>query len=80
MLAAYNYSYANLPTLVEECHKMATVYYFNVAESAHLKNDLQTAHNYYRAIILMSEAMALSTEEVSEGTKTDLSDPRAKFR
>ncbi len=66
ILAAYNYSYANFPDLVEECHRMATVCYFNAAESAHLNCDLQTAYDYYMLILAIGEKMSTPTKMVSE--------------
>ena len=54
ILAAYNHGYANLPSLVEECHRIATVCYFNAAESAHLNNELQTAYDFYTLILAKS--------------------------
>ena len=69
ILAAYNHGYANLPSLVEECHRMATVCYFNAAESAHLNNELQTAYDYYTLILAVGEKMSTPTKMVSEAQK-----------
>ena len=69
ILAAYNHGYANLPSLVEECHRMATVCYFNAAESAHLNRDLQTAYDFYMLILAVSEKMSTPTKVVSEAQK-----------
>ena len=70
LLAACNYEYANLPDLVDECCRIAIAYYFNFAESARLNNDPQTTFIYSQAIVLISDAFALSTlEEVSEARK-----------
>ncbi len=69
ILAAYNYGYANLLSLVEECHRMATVCYFNVAESAHLNKELQTAYDYYTLILAIGEKMSTPTKMVSEAQK-----------
>ena len=69
ILAAYNHGYANLPLLVEECHRMATVCYFNAAESAHLNNELQTAYDYYTLILAVGEKMSTPTKMVSEAQK-----------
>lgn len=69
ILAAYNHGYANLPSLVEECHRMATVCYFNAAESAHLNNELQTAYDYYTLILAVGEKMSTPTKMVSEAEK-----------
>ena len=69
ILAAYNHAYANLPSLVEECHRMATVCYFNAAESAHLNNELQTAYDYYTLILAVGEKMSTPTKMVSEAQK-----------
>lgn len=69
ILAAYNHGYANLPSLVEECHRMATVCYFNAAESAHLNNDLQTAYDFYTLILAVGEKMSTPTKMVSEAQK-----------
>ncbi|MCE2412886.1 serine/threonine protein kinase [Candidatus Poribacteria bacterium] len=69
ILAAYNHGYANLPSLVEECHRMATVCYFNAAESAHLNDDLQTAYDYYTLILAVGEKMSTPTKMVSEAQK-----------
>ena len=69
ILAAYNHGYANLPSLVEECHRMATVCYFNAAESAHLNNELQTAYDYYTLILAIGEKMSTPTKMVSEAQK-----------
>ena len=69
ILAAYNHSYANLLSLVEECHRMAIVCYFNAAESAHLNNDLQTAYDFYTLILAVGEKMSTPTKMVSEAQK-----------
>ena len=69
ILAAYNHGYANLPSLVEECHRMATVCYFNAAESAHLNNDLQTAYDFYTLILAVGEKMSTPTKMVNEAQK-----------
>ena len=69
ILAAFNHSYANLPALVEECHRMATVCYFNAAESAHLNRELQTAYDYYMLIMVIGEKMSAPTKVVSEAQK-----------
>ena len=69
ILAAYNHGYANLLSLVEECHRMATVCYFNAAESAHLNNELQTAYDYYTLILAVGEKMSTPTKMVSEAQK-----------
>ncbi len=69
ILAAFNHNYANLPTLVEECHRMATVCYFNAAESAHLNRELQTAYDYYMLILAIGEKMSAPTKMVSEAQK-----------
>ena len=69
ILAAYNHSYANLLLLVEECHRMAIVCYFNAAESAHLNNDLQTAYDFYALILAVGEKMSTPTKMVSEAQK-----------
>ena len=69
ILAAYNHSYANLPALVEECHRMATICYFNAAESAHLNRELQTAYDYYMLILVIGEKMSAPTKVVSEAQK-----------
>ena len=69
ILAAYNHGYANLSSLVEECHRMATVCYFNAAESAHLNNELQTAYDYYTLILAVGEKMSTPTKMVSEAQK-----------
>ena len=69
ILAAYNHGYANLPSLVEECHRMATVCYFNAAESAHLNSELQTAYDYYTLILAVGEKMSTPTKMVSEAQK-----------
>ncbi len=66
ILAAFNHSYANLPALVEECHRMATVCYFNAAESAHLNRELQTAYDFYMLIMVIGEKMSAPTKMVSE--------------
>ena len=54
---------------VEECHRMATVCYFNAAESAHLNNELQTAYDYYLLILAIGEKMSVPTKMVSEAQK-----------
>ena len=69
ILAAYNHGYANLPSLVEECHRMATVCYFNAAESAHLNNELQTAYDFYTLILAIGEKISTPTKMVSEAQK-----------
>ena len=69
ILAAYNHSYANLPALVEECHRMATICYFNAAESAHLNRELQTAYDYYMLILVIGEKMSAPAKVVSEAQK-----------
>ena len=69
ILAAYNHGYVNMPTLIEECHRMATVCYFNAAESAHLNNELQTAYDFYMLILAIGEKMSVPTKMVSEAQK-----------
>ena len=69
ILAAYNHGYVNMPTLVEECHRMATVCYFNAAESAHLNNELQIAYDFYMLILAIGEKMSTPTKMVSEAQK-----------
>ncbi len=69
ILAAYNHGYANLLSLVEECHRMATVCYFNAAESAHLNSELQTAYDFYTLILAIGEKMSTPTKMVSEAQK-----------
>ena len=69
ILAAYNHGYANVVSLVEECHRMATVCYFNAAESAHLNNELQTAYDFYLLILAIGEKMSAPTKMVSEAQK-----------
>ena len=69
ILAAYNHGYANVLSLVEECHRMATVCYFNAAESAHLNNELQTAYDFYTLILAVGEKMSTPTKMVSEAQK-----------
>ena len=69
ILAAYNHGYVNMPELVEECHRMATVCYFNAAESAHLNNELQTAYDFYMLILAIGEKMSTPTKMVSEAQK-----------
>ena len=69
ILSAYNHGYVNMPTLVEECHRMATVCYFNAAESAHLNNELQTAYDFYMLILAIGEKMSTPTKMVSEAQK-----------
>ena len=69
ILAAYNHGYANMAPLVEECHRMASVCYFNAAESAHLNNDLQTAYDFYLLILAIGEKMSTPTKMISEAQK-----------
>ena len=69
ILAAYNHDYASLSSLVEECHRMSTVCYFNAAESAHLNNELQTAYDFYTLILAVGEKMSTPTKMVSEAQK-----------
>ena len=69
ILAAYNHGYVSMPTLVEECHRMATVCYFNAAESAHLNNELQTAYDFYMLILAIGEKMSTPTKMVGEAQK-----------
>ncbi|MCY3551244.1 MAG: serine/threonine-protein kinase [Candidatus Poribacteria bacterium] len=69
ILAGYNHGYANIPSLVEECHRMATVCYFNAAESAHLNGELQTAYDFYLLILAIGEKMSVPTKMVSEAQK-----------
>ena len=69
ILAAYNHGYVDTPSLVEECHRMATVCYFNAAESAHLNNELQTAYDFYVLILAIGEKMSKPTKMVSEAQK-----------
>ena len=69
ILAAYNHGYTNVASLVEECHRMATVCYFNAAESAHLNNELQTAYDFYLLILAIGEKMSTPTKMVSEAQK-----------
>ncbi len=69
ILAAFNHGCANMLSQVEECHRMATVCYFNAAESAHLNNELQTAYDYYLLILAIGEKMSVPTKMVSEAQK-----------
>ena len=69
ILAAYNHGYVDIASLVEECHRMATVCYFNAAESAHLNNELQTAYDFYMLILAIGEKMSKPTKMVSEAQK-----------
>ena len=69
ILAAFNHGYVNMPSLVEECHRMATVCYFNAAESAHLNSELQTAYDFYMLILAIGEKMSNPTKMVSEAQK-----------
>ena len=69
ILSAYNHGYVNMPMLVEECHRMATVCYFNAAESAHLNHELQTAYDFYMLILAIGEKMSAPTKMVSEAQK-----------
>ena len=69
ILAAYNHGYANVPNLVEECHRMATICYFNAAESAHLNQELQTAYDFYTLVVAIGEKMSTPTKMVSEAQK-----------
>ena len=69
ILAAFNHGYANMLSQVEECHRMATVCYFNAAESAHLNSELQTAYDYYLLILAIGEKMSVPTKMVSEAQK-----------
>ena len=48
---------------------MATICYFNAAESAHLNNELQTAYDYYLLILAIGEKMSVPTKMVSEAQK-----------
>ena len=69
ILAGYNHGYANAPSLVEESHRMATICYFNAAESAHLNGELQTAYDFYMLILAIGEKMSVPTKMVSEAQK-----------
>ena len=69
ILAAFNYIYANLPALVEECHRMAIICYFSAAESAHLNLELQAAYDYYMLIMAIGEKMTVPPRGVSEAQK-----------
>ena len=69
ILAGYNHGYANMPSLVEESHRMATICYFNAAESAHLNGELQTAYDFYMLILAVGEKMSVPTKMVSEAQK-----------
>ena len=69
ILAGYNHGYSNMLSLVEESHRMATVCYFNAAESAHLNGELQTAYDFYMLILAIGEKMSVPTKMVSEAQK-----------
>ena len=69
ILAGYNHGYANMRSLVEESHRMATICYFNAAESAHLNGELQTAYDFYMLILAVGEKMSVPTKMVSEAQK-----------
>ena len=69
ILSAYNYGYAKLTAKVEECHKAATVCYFNAAESAHLSGDLQMAYDFYMLILAIGEKLHAPTKVILETEK-----------
>lgn len=69
ILSAYNYGYAKLPAKVEECHRTATVCYFNAAEIAHLSRDLQTAYDFYMLILAIGEKLPARTKVILEAEK-----------
>lgn len=69
ILAAFNYSYANLPAPVQECYKGATSCYFNAAEDARFNRELQTAYDYYMLIMTIGERMSAPTKIITESQK-----------
>ena len=69
ILSAFNHDYANMSSEVEECHRMATICYFNAAESAHLNNELQTAYDFYLLILAIGEKMSVPSKIVNEAQK-----------
>lgn len=69
ILAAYNYVYSDIQEPIEECYRMATVCYFNAAESAHLNKELQMAYDFYTLVVAIGEKMTTPTKMVSEAQK-----------
>ncbi len=69
ILAADNYRFAQLILEVEKCESSATVCYFNEAESAHLKGDLQTAYDYYIRILSIGSKLTNPPRAVIETQK-----------
>ncbi|MCG9128963.1 serine/threonine protein kinase [Candidatus Poribacteria bacterium] len=69
ILAADNYHYAQQPIEVEKCESAATVCYFNAAESAHVKGELQTAYDFYMLILSIGEKLENPTKAVIEAQK-----------
>ncbi len=69
ILAADNYRYAQLSLDVEKCEASATVCYFNTAESAHLRGDLQTAYDYYLRTISIGKRLQNPPRAVIEAQK-----------
>ena len=69
ILAADNYRFAQLIIEVEKCESSATVCYFNAAESAHLKGDLQTAYDYYIRILSIGRELQNPPRAVIETQK-----------
>lgn len=69
ILAADNYRYAQLSYEVEKCESSATVCYFNIAESAHLSGELQTAYDYYMQILSIGENLQNPPRAVIEAQK-----------
>ncbi len=69
ILAADNYRFAQLIMEVDKCESSATVCYFNAAESAHLKGDLQTAYDYYMRILSIGSELQNPPRVVIETQK-----------
>lgn len=69
ILAADNYRFAQLIMEVEKCESSATVCYFNEAESAHLRGDLQTAYDYYIRILSIGSELSNPPRAVIETQK-----------
>ena len=66
VFSAANYRYAQLDDESEKYQAAATTCYFNAAESAHLKGELQTAHDYYMLILTIGETLKTPTSAVFE--------------
>ncbi len=69
VLSADNYTYAKLGPQVDESHSIATTCYFNAADSAYIKEDLQTAYEFCMLILTIGEKLPAPTKAMIETHK-----------